>query len=108
MNMIQFSNGVLAENGNVQNRVHIPLPSFNPTPEQFPGIKQPEHAPAQFAAEHVESIAEHVAAAQDAAVEKPVETVTPVAATPVEPAAVEKAAEPVTPVEPAAAEPAKA
>lgn len=42
MNLIQFSNGVFGENGNVQNRVHAPLPSFNPTPDQLPGIGKEE------------------------------------------------------------------
>lgn len=42
MNVIQFDGGVFGENGNVQNRVHAPLPSFNPTPDQFPGAELTE------------------------------------------------------------------
>lgn len=45
-NMIQFSNGVFAEQGNVQRRVPAPLPSFNPAPETMPGIPE---APAKTA-----------------------------------------------------------
>lgn len=39
MNMIQFSHGIMVESGNTQNRLP-PAPSFNPTPEQLPGVQE--------------------------------------------------------------------
>jgi hypothetical protein len=80
MHMIQYSGGLLVQNGNVSNVVRKSAPSFNPTPDQLPNPvaavnapaktepAAPAETPAQVAAEAAVAAAKEADAAAEAAV----------------------------------------